>query len=167
MKFSTYAIVLSTLAIFTPALCTPAPVAALPTPVPTYVVESAKLARREPSNPIQKRYFKGNPVCGDTVAGSNGYGPSIQNAWLSLTSQPAGNTYTAPAGTCISLGCSTQAWIGSGAVWFCNDTGAPITWPANGLGQAAEHIADTCDSNSYYKGVWTNTVGFQVFVGSC
>ncbi|KAK6527574.1 hypothetical protein TWF694_004558 [Orbilia ellipsospora] len=168
MKFSTTAVVLSVLAIFAPASSTPTPQDALPTPVPVHDVDTSKLERRGISS-IEKRYFKGNPVCGASVGGSNGYYLSIQSAYIGLELQPASDTVSAPAGTCVSLNCNHSPTVASsyGGVWFCNDLSTSLSWSANGVGQAAQHIAESCGGDVFYKGVWTNTAGFQVYVGAC
>jgi len=172
MKISSSLLALSTLAIFAPAFCNPVanPALGLPTPTPTSIVEPIKLHRKDVSmvKPLDKRYFQGNPVCGNvaSVGGNPGYQRAIFDACQYLRGLGSSPITAAPS-TCISLGCETWPGIGSGAVWFCNDLSTTLSWPATGLGDAGNHILQTCVYDSFIKGYWTNTVGFQVFIGSC
>ncbi|KAF3092847.1 hypothetical protein TWF569_003321 [Orbilia oligospora] len=118
-----------------------------------------------PNPSLVERYFKNRPTCW-LVAGNSCLTWAVTQARNNLKNLPAGTMCGGPPNKCSRTTCADGA-----ALDLCNDRTTSLSILCNRVEKASGDIAHDCQDNfdgeTWTKGQWFDTTGYNVVVRRC
>ncbi|KAK6349293.1 hypothetical protein TWF730_010043 [Orbilia blumenaviensis] len=129
------------------------------------VVDEKPTPTSSPNPSLVERYFKNRPTCW-LVSGNSCWTWAVGQARNNLKNLPAGTMCGGPPHQCSRTTCADGA-----ALDLCNDRSTSLSILCSRVDHASGEIAHDCqddfDGETWTKGQWFDTTGYNVVVRRC